>query len=181
MPPTSRSVAGGPGLPLDHLGEQRQPDRDHLAILGQPGDGLAQEGFLLRGPVPMAVGQFPVGSAEGGQDLAGVPQVEEIDEGDVRVRFQVDLQVAHEPAGGQPEVVPDQHDRLDVLAVALPQGGDQLGVLLALPGEEPLLELVEDQEHLLARAERPPPPQRGQGLDQAQPGAQLRGTPCAAP
>ena len=39
------------------------------------------------------------------------------------------LQVAHEPAGGQPEIVADQHDRLDVLAVALPQRGDQLRVL----------------------------------------------------
>ena len=119
--------------------------------------------------------------AERRQDLAGMLQVEQIDEGDIRVRFQVDLQLAHEPAGGQPEIVPDQDDRLDVLAVALPQGGDQLGVLLALPGEQPLLELVEDQQHLLARAERPPPPQRGQGLHQAQPGAQLRSTPCAAP
>ena len=122
----------------------------------------------------MAVGQFPVGSAEGGQDLVGMLKIEQIDEGDIRVRFQVDLQLAHEPAGGQPEIIPDQHDRLEVLAVALPQGGDQLGVLLALPGEEPLLELVQHQEHLLARAERPPPPQRGQGLHQAQPGAQLR-------
>ena len=111
-------------------------------------------------------------------------KIEQIDEGDIRVRFQVDLQVAHEPAGGQPEIIPDQHDRLEVLAVALPQGGDQLGVLLALPGEEPLLELVQHQEHLLARAERPPPPQRGQGLDQAQtrgsaPGHALR-TPLSS-
>ena len=97
------------------------------------------------------------------------------------VRFQADLQVAHEPGRGQPEVIPDQHDRLDVLAVALPQGGDQLGVLLAPPGEEPLLELVEDQQHLLARAERPTPPQRGQGLDQAQTRGQVGSTPCAAP
>ena len=26
----------GPRLPLDHLGEQRQPHRDHLAVLGEP-------------------------------------------------------------------------------------------------------------------------------------------------
>ena len=55
----------------------------------------------------MALGQCPVGSAERRQDLAGVQQVEEIDQGDVRVRFQVDLQVAHEPARGHPEVVAD--------------------------------------------------------------------------
>ena len=87
--------------------------------------------------------------------------VEEIDQGDISVRFQVDLQVAHEPGRGHPEIVPDHDDRLDVLAVALPQGGDQLRVLLALPGEEPLLELVEDQQDLLAWRERPAPPQGG--------------------
>ena len=84
-------------------------------------------------------------------------QVEEIDDGDVLIGDQIDLQVAHEPGRGHPEVVAHQDDRLDVLAVALPQGGDQLRVLLAPPGEQPLLELVEDQQDLLrrARATRP--------------------------
>src|SRR5207249_11655650 len=46
-------------------------------------------------------------------------RIEEIDQRDIRVRFEVDLQVAHEPAGGQPEIVADQDDRLNVLAVAM--------------------------------------------------------------
>ena len=36
-----------PGLALDHLGKQGQPHRDDLAILGQPGDGVIEEGLLL--------------------------------------------------------------------------------------------------------------------------------------
>ena len=41
------------------------------------------------------------------------------------------------------------------------------GFSLAAAGEEPLLELVEDQEDLLARAQDCPAPQHGQSLDQA--------------
>ena len=58
---------------------------------------------------------------------------------------QADLQLAHEPGRGHPEIVPDHHDRLKVFTVTLPQGGDQLGVFLAPAGEEPLLELVQHQ------------------------------------
>ena len=55
-----------------------------------------------------------------------------------------------------PEVVADQDEALHVLAVALPQGLDQLGVLLRPLGVQPLLELVEHQQHLLAaRGGRP--------------------------
>ena len=68
-----------------------------------------------------------------------------------------------------------------MLAVALPQGGDQFGVLLAPPGEEPLLELVEDQQHLLARAERSAP---AAARPAPRPGpipGQVRSTPSAGP
>ena len=40
-----------------------------------------------------------------------------------------------------------------MLAIAVPQGGDQFGVLLTPPGMEPLLELVQDQQHLLTGAQ----------------------------
>ena len=65
---------------------------------------------------------------------------------------------------------------LDVLAVAMPQGRDQLGVGLRPPGEEPLLELVEDEEDLLAGTQRLPPPQRRERLDQAEPRGQVGAT-----
>ena len=126
MPPTSRKRRRGPGLPLDHLGEQGQPHRDDLAVLGQPGDRLVEERFLLAGQVRRLLGQDAEGPAERRQDLAGMPQVEQVDGGRVLAFDEVDLQLAHEPAGRHPEIVADQDDRLDVLAVALPQGGDQL-------------------------------------------------------
>ena len=102
-----------------------------------------------------------------------MPRAEEVHHGDVLVGDQVDLQVAHEPRRGHPEVVADHDDRLDAPAVAMPQRGDELGLLIAPAGEEPLLELVEDQQHLLTGTEPPPAPQRGQGVDQSESGAQL--------
>ena len=61
-----------------------------------------------------------------------------------------------------------------MLAVALPQGRDQLGSPLAPMGEEPLLELVEDQQHLAARRQALAAPERRQRLDQARVVGQAR-------
>ena len=66
------------------------------------------------------------------------------------------MQVAHEAAHGQPEVVAHQDHRLDPLPVALPERLGEFGVLPSLGGVKPLLELVEDDEHLLALAHAPP-------------------------
>ena len=72
------------------------------------------------------------------------------------------FKVAHEPAGGEPEIVADHHDGLEMLAVAMPQGGDQLGVGLGPVDEQPLLELVENEQRPSGRpgaispAEAPP-------------------------
>ena len=71
-----------------------------------------------------------------------------------------DLQVPHEPAGGQPEIIPHHHDRLDMLAIAVPKCGDQFRVLLTSLGMEPLLELVQDQQHLLFRRQDATPAAR---------------------
>ena len=100
-------------------------------------------------------------------------QVEQVDGGRVLALDEADLQVPHEPGRRHPEVVADHDDRLDVLAVALPQRGDQLGVLLVPAGEEPLLELVEDQQDLLARPQHPAPPQGGQRIDEVRAGGQV--------
>ena len=94
--------------------------------------------------------------------------VEEIDERDVRAGFQVDLQIPHESTGGEPEVVAHHDDRLDVRAVALPQGGHQLRAFHLRAGVEPLLELVEDDQHLRAGGNRLPAPEHRQRFDQPQ-------------
>ncbi len=38
----------GPGFPFDHLGEESQPDRDDLPVLGKPGNRLIQKSILGR-------------------------------------------------------------------------------------------------------------------------------------
>ena len=83
VPPTSRKRRRGPGPSLHHLGEQGEPNRDHLAVLGKIGYRLIQEGMLVLGDVARALGQVPVGGAERCQHLAGVAWIEEIDQGTV--------------------------------------------------------------------------------------------------
>ena len=100
-------------------------------------------------------------------------EVEEVDGGRVLAFDEADLQVPHEPGRRHPEIVADHHDCLNVLAVALPQSGDQLCVLLVPPGEEPLLELVEDQQDLLSRPQDVPPPQGRQRIDEVPLGRQV--------
>ena len=54
-----------------------------------------------------------------------------------------------EPGDGHPEVVPHQHQGLHAATVALAQCLHQFGVLFLPFGVEPLLELVQDEQHLL--------------------------------
>ena len=73
-------------------------------------------------------------------------QVEQVDRRRVFALDQADFQPLHEPGRRHPEIIADQDDRLNVLAVALPQRGDQLGRSARPMGKEPLLELIQDQE-----------------------------------
>ena len=67
------------------------------------------------------------------------------------------FQLPHESDHRHPEIIPHHDDALHPAAVALPQGLHQFGVLFFLLGVQPLLELVEDDQHLLARRECPVP------------------------
>src|SRR5262249_12387296 len=89
--------------------------------------------------------------AERHQDLPSVVEVEEINGCRVFSFDEVDLQSPHEPGRRHPEIIPHQHDRLDMLAIAVPQGGDKFRVLVTSAGVQPLLELVQDQQHLTLR------------------------------
>ena len=95
--------------------------------------------------------------------------IKEIDQGDVLIRYEIDLQVPHEPAGGEPEIVPHHHNGLDMLAIAVPKSGDQFRVLLASLRMEPLLELIQDQQHLALRRQDATPSQFCQRIDQPNP------------
>ena len=101
-------------------------------------------------------------------------EVEEINGCRVLPFDKADLQVPHEPGRRHPEIIPHQHDRLNMLAIAVPKGGDQFGVLLTPPGMEPLLELVQDQQHLPLRWQDATPSQVCQRIDQPQSSGQFR-------
>src|SRR5271157_6372024 len=83
------------------------------------------------------------------QDLSGVVKVEEINGCRVLPFDKADLQNPHEPGRRHPEIIPHQHNRLNVLAIALSKTGDQFRVLLASLCMKPLFKLVQDQQHLL--------------------------------
>src|SRR5437870_2124939 len=94
-------------------------------------------------------------------------RIEEIDEDDVAALKKLYFEIGHEPADSEPKIIPHHDDALHPPTVALTKGLDQLRILFAALGVEPLLELVEHQQQLLAGCQEPPPPQRRQGLDQA--------------
>jgi hypothetical protein len=148
----------------DHFGEQAEPDRDDLAVLGEFGHRLVEEVRLLRRR--FALGQGPKRPAEGRQHLAGVPGVEQVHRGGVLALQQQDFQLAHEARDRHPEVVANQDQGLDVPAVALAQGPDQVAVVLAAGGVQPLLELVEDEDDLPSRRQPLPAAQPGQAVGQ---------------
>jgi hypothetical protein len=66
-----------------------------------------------------------------------VHAVEEINRGGVLTLEDLDPQFAHEPGQGHPEVVSHQHDALDVISVALPEGSGKFRVLLRAMGVKP--------------------------------------------
>ncbi len=100
--------------------------------------------------------------------------IKEIHEGAVLPLDQSDLQFPHEPAGGEPEIVPHQHNRLNMLTIAVPKGGDQFRVLLTSLGMEPLLELIQDQQHLPPGWQDATPSQVCQRIDQPRSSGQFR-------
>ena len=90
-------------------------------------------------------------------------QVEQVDQGGVPALDELDVQLAHEPAQGDPEVIPHHDDGLDAIAVALPQRAGQLRVAIAPTGVQPLLELIEDDEDLLVGSQALALPERDEG------------------
>ena len=101
-------------------------------------------------------------------------EVEEINGCRVLPFDEADLQIPHEPGRRHPEIIPHHHNRLNMLAIALTKGGDQFGVLLASLRMEPLLELVQDQQHLPLRWQDATPSQVCQRIDQPQSSGQFR-------
>ena len=153
QPPHVLEGRRGPGLVLDHLRKQRQPHRCDLAVVRQLGHREIEE------PIEESVLFFSkpiIGETKLAQNLPRVLQVEGIDGGEVIVFDEPDFEGPHEPGRGHREVVADQNETLDIRAIALPQGPDELatGFARVVVGVEPLFELVEHDQEFTARGQQ---------------------------
>ncbi len=71
---------------------------------------------------------------------------------------QPDFQIPQKSADSEPEIVPHHHYALHLATVTLPQGVYQPRVRFGSVRMEPLLELDQDDHHLLAQGDVPPAP-----------------------
>ena len=172
--PLLSSVEGAHGLPFIISANRASRTEMTLPSCASPfTDSLRKTSWSLE-VIRRILGKPAEGPTECHQDLPGVVQVEEIDGGRVLAFEQADLQVPHEPGRRHPEIIPHHHDRLNMLAIALTKGGDQFRVLLTPPGKEPLLELIQDQQHLALGWQDATPSQFCQRINQPQFSRQFR-------
>jgi len=155
-----------PCFAFHHLGKQCQTHGDDLTFLSQARDGLFQEFLLVFGRFPPAFGKLAKGAPECRQNFSRVIQVEQINQRAVLPFDKPDFQFPEETTDGQPEVVPHHDEALHVLTVALPNGLHELTVEFFFPGVEPLLELIEDDQHFFAGRSALPAAQSGQRVFQ---------------
>jgi hypothetical protein len=148
--------------------------RDDLPVLRELGNRLIEKGSLKSALITGIFGQSPVRPPERRQDFPGMAGFEEINQGAVLALEQSDLQPPHKPTGGEPEIIPHQHNRLNMLAITVPESGDELCVRFTPPGMKPLLVLIEDQEHLAPGWQDAAPSQICQRLNEPESSGQLR-------
>ena len=165
-----------PGPALHHLGEQSQADANHLALLGQPENGLPEEELLVPGYFArIRAGNSANARPNAASTFSAWPAGKRSTAREFSPFHQTDVQVMQEPGDGHPEVVPHQHQGLHAAAVALAQGLHQFGVLFLPFGVEPLLELVQDEQHLLPSWQPLSTAESCQGPLQASPSAGTAG------
>ena len=95
-------------------------------------------------------------------------EIKQIGQGNVVTFEKSNFQFSQEPTHRHPEVIPHHHDALHLASVTLPQGLHQIAVLFFFLGVQPLLELVEHDQHLFAHRDALPSPECRQRLFQAQ-------------
>src|SRR5262249_1312724 len=95
------------------------------------------------------------GPAKFTQHFASVERIEEINKPGIFAFHKANFHCLHEPADGEPEIIPHQDEALDSSPIALSQRLHEFRIHVTLLCMEPLLELVEHQQHLLARFQEP--------------------------
>ena len=151
-----------PGPALHHLGEQAELDGAHHPLVRQAVDGLVHERQLLLRELNPRGRQGAECTAERGQDLPRVPRVEPVDTRAVLAVRKVHVQLAQERRDRHPEIIPHDDDRLDSRAVALPERLDQFRSLRCRVRVQPLLELIENEQELVAGGKRLAPADLGE-------------------
>ena len=166
MPPTSLSVAGVHCFPFIISANNAKRTEITLPSSASPLTDSLRKSFWSFESIRRILREPAECPTKCHQDLSGVVQVEEINGCRVLPFQEADLQIPHEPSRRHPEIIPHQHNRLNMLAIAVTKSGDQFCVLLAPFGMKPLLELIEDQQHLPLRWQDATPSQVCQRVDQ---------------
>ena len=95
-------------------------------------------------------------------------EVKQISQRTVVTFNETNFQFSEETTDSQPKIIPNHHDALHSSSVTLPEGLHQFGVLFFLLRVQPLLELIEDDQHLLADRNALASPQCRQRVFQTQ-------------
>ena len=161
-----------PPLPLHQVGEQRQPDGNHLSMLGQQFAGLLTERLLRCGELGGGTRQRTVTPPQLDQHPLGVLHIEQVGSPPVVVLNQGNVEPAEQPVGGYPKVIPHQQQRLQPSSIAVTQGSHQVNTGRDRVGIQPLLELVQHQHRLDGAFLSGPFPHPAEGLDHRQVGRQ---------
>ena len=154
---------GNPATVFDHLREQCQPDRDHLAFVRQPLGDLPHELFVLCAQFGRGEREAAEGPAKPHQHGPGMVDVEQVDGAEVLFLHDRQVERRHEPRGSHREVVADEDHRLQGRAIAFPQRGQQFGIGDHRMGQQPLFKLVDEQHQLAGPGLAAPPADKLQG------------------
>ncbi len=142
-------------LAFDHLGEQRQPHRHDAIFLRERSNRLEQESPLAAARATAKRSQSAICPAELGEHFAGVRPVETDRPRRIVALDEIDLQVRHEAADGQPEVVADRQQTLHAYTITLPQGSQQTRAVPIALAVQPLLKLVQSRAAVFFAAGQP--------------------------
>ena len=147
---------GSPGTMADEFREERQADANDAIVLGEFPNGSIDKRMLLRCHL-RRVGRKPaVRLPVLDQDAPGMAHVEEVDDLEVPALNQGDVEPFHEPRRGHREIVSNDHNHLQELAVALSDRTDQFRFVTIRRCMEPLLELIDEEDDTVAAAATDP-------------------------
>ena len=176
VPPTSASVAGVHGFPLTISANNARRTETTLPSWARP-EATARQTAAGLGQVADPIRELAVRLAKCGKHFFGVVDVEQIDGGKV-----VALQDAGFPSDFMKRAAAMAKSSRTMTtacmrsAIALTQRIDKFRIRLAAMGVQPLFELVEHHDHLLALAAT----QQAECLDQSQIGLATRAVVYAA-